>query len=204
MSEDPRDGFRPPHPGMLLDDIIPEYDAASRHSTFVSAEPPEVYRVARAADFGRGWLVRLLMGVRAAPALTLAVLGGRRSLRVPAAGAAAVGAVRFTLIDEKPGEEFVLGIMGRFWQPTGGLVPADAGRLRQLPGPGLAQGIWNFRVEPSGEGSLLSTETRVRCGDEAARVSFLRYWRFIRPASGLIRRSMLRQIKLSVRGIHRV
>jgi hypothetical protein len=105
--------------------------------------------------------------------------------------------VRFTVIDEKPGEEFVLGIMGRFWQLTGGVVPASAERLRQLPGPGLAQGIWNFRVEPSGQGTLLSTETRVRCGDEAARVSFLRYWRIIRPASGLIRGSMLRQIRRS-------
>ncbi len=180
---------------MLLDDIIPEYDAASRHSTFVAAEPSVVYRVARAADLGRNWLVRLLMGVRAAPTLTLVALGGRRSVPVRTAGAPAMGALRFTLIDEKPGEEFVLGIMGRFWQLSGGLVPADAGRLRRLPDPGLAQGIWNFQVEPSGEGSLLSTETRVRCGDEAARISFLRYWRFIRPASGLIRRSMLRQVR---------
>ena len=188
---------------MLLDDVIPEYDAASRYSTFVSAEPPAVYRVARAADLGQGWLVRLLMGVRAAPALTMAVLGGRRSLPARAVGAPAMGALRFTLIDEKPGEEFVLGIMGRFWQLTGGVVPADAGRLRQLPDPGLAQGIWNFRVEPSAEGTLLSTETRVRCGDEAARISFLRYWRFIRPASGLIRRSMLRQIRRSAESTKR-
>ena len=189
---------------MLLDDIIPEYDAASRHSTFVAAEPSAVYRVARAADLGEGWLVRVLMGVRAAPALTLAALRGRSSFPTRAGGAPAVGALRFTLIDEKPGEEFVLGIMGRFWQLTGGLVPADAERLRQLPGPGVAQGIWNFRVEPSGEGTRLSTETRVRCGDEAARISFLRYWRFIRPASGLIRRSMLRQLRRAAESGHRV
>jgi hypothetical protein len=137
------------------------------------------------------------MAVRSAPAFTAAALRGQRSLPSRASAAHTVGAARFTLIDEKPGEEFVLGIMGRFWRLTGGLVPAGAERLRQLPGPGVAQGIWNFRVDPSGEGSLLSTETRVRCGDEATRISFLRYWRVIRPASGLIRISMLRQVRRS-------
>ena len=182
---------------MLLDDIIPEYDAASRHSTFIEASPSTVYRAARTADLGRGWVVRILMAVRTAPALTVAALRGKVSVPTPAADAPAVGAARFTLIDEKQGEEFVLGIMGRFWQLTGGVVPASAERLRQLPEPGLAQGIWNFRVVPSGEGSLLSTETRVRCGDDATRTSFLRYWRVIRPASGLIRSSMLRQVRRS-------
>jgi hypothetical protein len=182
---------------LLLDDIIPDYDAASRHSTFIAASPSTVYRVARSADLGRGWLVRLLMAVRSAPALTAAALRGQHSLPTRAAGAYTVGAARFTVIDENPGEEFVLGIMGHFWRLTGGVVPAGAERLRQLPGPGLAQGILNFLVEPSGEGSLLSTETRVRCGDEATRISFLRYWRLIRPASGLTRISMLRQVRRS-------
>lgn len=173
---------------MLLDEIIPEYDVASRHRTVIAASPPTVYRVARNADLGRGWVVRLLMGARMAPGLAVAALGGHRL---------AVRAARFTLMDERPGEEFVLGIMGRFWRLTGNVVPATAEQLRQLPEPGLAQGFWNFRVDPHGEGTMLSTETRVRCGDDASRTRFLSYWRVIRPASGMIRKSMLRQLRRS-------
>jgi len=181
----------------LLDQIIPDFDVASRHSTAITASPPEVYRVARTADLGRSWVVRLLMGARTAPALALAALRGRRSRPGRATDGPAVGAVRFTLIAEKQGEEFVLGLMGRFWQLNGGLVPAGAERLRQPPDPGLVQGFWNFRVVPHSGGSVLSTETRVRCGDDVTRARFLTYWRVIRPASGMIRRSLLRQIRRS-------
>ena len=106
-----------------------------------------------------------------------------------------MGAAKFTLIAEAPGEEFVLGIMGRFWTPSGGLVGASAERFLQPPPAGLAQGVWNFRVRPSGPGTELSTETRVRCGDAATRRQFTRYWRVIRVGSGWIRGSMLRQIR---------
>jgi hypothetical protein len=39
---------------------------------------------------------------------------------------------------------------------------------------------------------ILTTETRVRCTDPAIRRAFLRYWRVIRPFSGLVRREALR------------
>ena len=103
----------------------------------------------------------------------------------------------FTVVAERPGEEIVLGIMGRFWTPTGHVVAAEPARFRSAPPPGLAQGFWNLRVEPTAGGTLLSTETRVRCGDPDTRRRFLRYWRVIRPGSGLIRRSLLRRIKSS-------
>jgi hypothetical protein len=38
---------------------------------------------------------------------------------------------------------------------------------------------------------VLATETRVAALDDAARRSFARYWRLIRPFSGLIRRRWL-------------
>ena len=154
---------------------------ASRHAIWIAAFPARVYEVARNADLGRPWPVRLLMGIRSIPAW----LATRRW----------VGAAGFTLIAEAPGEEFVLGIMGRFWTPSGGLVPATPDTFRRPPPTGLAQGIWNFRVSPRADGTELSTETRVRCGDEATRRHFRRYWRIIRIGSGLIRGSMLRDIR---------
>lgn len=133
-----------------------------------------------------------MMGLRAVPAV-LATVARRRHLEP--AHQKPVGRVSFTVVAESAGEEFVLGIMGRFWTATGGVVAADADRFRHPPQAGLAQGVWNFRVTPSGAGTLLTTETRVRCGDPTTRRQFTRYWRIVRSGSGLIRRSMLRHIR---------
>ena len=46
-------------------------------------------------------------------------------------------------------------------------------------------------------GTELTTETRVLCADAGARRRFLPYWYLIRPASGMIRRVMLREIRRS-------
>jgi len=181
----------------LLDDLLPDYDARSRHTIWVAAQSASVYEAARGADLGQPLLVRSLMGLRVAPSWIAAVFWGRRPEVNPRSGRRSVGAVGFTLVGEVPGEEFVLGIMGRFWTPTGGVVAASADRFRQMPPAGLAQAVWNFRVAPSGGGTDLSTETRVRCGDAATRRQFMRYWRIIRLGSGLIRRSMLRHIRIS-------
>lgn len=175
--------------------MLPTYDVASRHLIRVAAGLDQVYAAARHADLGRPWPVRLLMGIRALPALAGTRLRGRRPVAEATIEQWRVGAAAFTLIAEAPGREFVLGIMGRFWTPTGGLVAASAERFREPPPSGLAQAVWNFRVEPHGTGTQLSTETRVRCADTATRRQFARYWRVIRPGSGLIRRSMLRQIR---------
>ena len=161
----------------------------------VAAGPTQVYAAARHADLGRPWPIRVLMGIRALPAWPGTVLCGSQPVVEATIERRRVGAAAFTLIAEAPGIEFVLGIMGRFWTPTGGLVTANADRFREPPPAGLAQAVCNFHVERQGVGTVLSTETRVRCADAATRRQFARYWRVIRLGSGLIRRSMLRQIR---------
>lgn len=53
----------------------------------------------------------------------------------------------------------------------------------------------NFLVTPEGDGSRLSTETRVYANTDSARRRFAVYWRVIHPGSDIIRRSWLRAIK---------
>ncbi|CAN5708599.1 hypothetical protein BH18ACI5_BH18ACI5_01810 [soil metagenome] len=107
-----------------------------------------------------------------------------------------VGRIPFTLLAEDPGREFVFGLMGQFWTPTGRIVKGvTAETFRSPPVRGTAQAMWNFRIEPCEAGSRLLTETRVRCADDDSRRQFLRYWRVVRIGSSMTRWSMLRQIR---------
>lgn len=117
-----------------------------------------------------------------------------RNLDRIAAGGLVVGA-GFGLAGTFASSWHVQASLWATWTPTGGVVRTNVDGFRQLPPAGLAQGVWNFRVEPSGTGTKLTTETRVRCADAATRRQFLRYWRIMRLGSGLIRRSMLRHIR---------
>jgi hypothetical protein len=51
-----------------------------------------------------------------------------------------------------------------------------------------------FRLEPTRQGTFLSTETRVVATDARTRRAFAAYWFLIRPGSGAIRRELLRVV----------
>jgi hypothetical protein len=99
-------------------------------------------------------------------------------------------------VAERPGEELVLGTVGRFWQLAAELRDASAADFARPLEPGLARAAWNFRVVDAGPGNTeLSTETRVQCADAATRRRFRVYWAMVGPASGWIRREILRLIR---------
>jgi hypothetical protein len=87
-------------------------------------------------------------------------------------------------------------VAGRFWRPVGNVLPFDRETFRGAVPAGLARAVWSFEVEDAGDGrTLLSTETRVVCGDAASRRKFRLYWLVVRPFSGWIRIVMLRAIR---------
>jgi hypothetical protein len=181
---------------MLIDDHLPRADFAERHALRVHAPPERVYEAARRLDLTGSMLVRTLFALRSVPALLT---------RRPDRGERALGTTMdrllrngFILLDERPPHEFVLGLVGRFWTPAGGIVRIDPAEFAVFDQPGMAVAAWNFTVLPTDEGSLVATETRVRCTDDAARRSFARYWRVVRPFSGLIRMEALRAIRRTV------
>lgn len=102
----------------------------------------------------------------------------------------------FTLLGERPGEEVVLGTIGRFWRLRGALGPATRrGFAAGLP-PGVARAAWQFQVTDAGGGkTALTTETRVQCADAATRRRFRLYWAVVGTASGWIRREILRAVR---------
>lgn len=175
-----------------IDSFAPSPDAVETHSINIAASPEAVYRALWTADLGGSFVIKLLLALRSLPEFVLH--GSRpRNQRVTLQTLIDSG---FGVLVEKPGEEIVLGVTGKFWRPTGNLSPFRREDFEQPVPPGIARAAWNFSVSESRNGlTILSTETRVTCGDVASRRKFRLYWFFVRPFSGLIRRLMLRAVR---------
>ena len=177
---------------MLIDSFAPNPDEVEVHSIAIDASPETVHRAIWTADLGGSLIIKLLMGLRSLPESIL-----RRGCVPPRNRAISLQTIidsGFGLLADQP-DEIVLGVTGRFWRPTGNLSPFNRADFDQAVPPGLARGVWNFSIRPDGAGTILSTETRVTCGDPVSLRKFRRYWFFVRPFSGLIRLVMLRAVK---------
>jgi hypothetical protein len=180
-----------------LDSWLPAYEFAEHHERLVRAPVAAVHRALHETDVARIPLMRALMALRTLPALVLAPRAAlerlRRSRAEPRSlGIAAVGG--FVLLADEP-HELVLGLTGRFWRAAGEVLTSDAATFRDPPPPGYARAAMNFLLTPGSEnGTLLETDTRIHCADEASRRAFAWYWRAIRLGSGAIRHAMLRAI----------
>ena len=178
---------------MLIESFAPNPDAVERHSTVINASAKEVNSVLWTADLGGSLIIKLLMGLRSLPEFILRP--GRVPPRKRAITLQTVIDSGFGILANQP-EEIVLGVTGKFWRPTGNLSPFKREDFDRPVSPGLARGVWNFSLKEDGRGrTILSTETRVVCGDDLSRRKFRVYWLFVRPFSGLIRLLMLRAVK---------
>ena len=102
----------------------------------------------------------------------------------------------FSLLEERPDEELLLGTVGRFWRARGELCATSADRFCEPAPPGTAKAAWNFAVSTRADGATeLRTETRVLCADAVTRRRFGAYWMLIKPFSGLIRQEMLAAVR---------
>jgi hypothetical protein len=177
---------------MLIDSFAPNPDAVEVHSIAIDASPETVHRAIRTADLGGSLIIKLLMGLRSLPEFI------RRSGCVPPRNQKITLQTMidsgFGLLAEAP-DEIVLGVNGKFWRPTGNLTPFNRADFDREVSAGTARGVWNFSLKPNGARTILSTETRVTCGDPVSLKKFRRYWFFVRPFSGLIRLVMLRTVK---------
>lgn len=178
---------------MLLEAFAPTPDASESHSIEIAAPPPAVYRALWTADLGRSPIVTVLFALRSLPTLfsTRTKASFRQELTLQALIEAGFGCLA-----EEPEREIVLGVSGRFWRPTGNLEPFAREAFSGPVPRGMAQAVWNFSLLPAGDhGTILSTETRITCGDAASRFKFRLYWLVVRPFSGLIRVVMLRAVR---------
>jgi len=150
-----------------LDAFLPAYDFSTRHAVAVAVDPARADRALREVTFKEVPLVRALLVARGL---------GLRSAEDTVLGAMVP---RATVLEDVPGEGVVLTLSGQFW------------RLRGRGPEAPATAVIDFRALP---GSL-ATETRVHVPDPVSRRKFGRYWRIVRPFSGLIRMVVLRAAK---------
>lgn len=178
---------------MLIDSFAPNPDAVEAHSIAIAAPPETVYRALWTADLGGSLIIKVLLGLRALPELVLhGGHGLRRDRKITLQTVIDSG---FGILAREP-QEIVLGVTGKFWRPTGNLMPFERESFAGAVPPGVARAVWNFIIKETSLGkTILSTETRVICGDRASRRKFRAYWFFVRPFSGLIRLLMLRAVK---------
>jgi hypothetical protein len=178
-----------------LDSWLPAYEFCEHHERLVRAPASAVRRALHELDGSRIPLVRALMTLRALPGLVVAPRATLARMRAPrAAGLLGLASIGFTLLHDDE-REIVVGLTGRFWRPQGEVVVSDPATFRDAPPPGCARAATNFLLTPRGEGeTLVATDTRIHCADEAARRAFAWYWRAIRLGSGAIRHAMLRAI----------
>jgi len=174
-----------------LDELLPHYDFEEVHSRRVGASPAAALSAARAATPGEMPLVIVLYSLRSAPALLARGRALRRERGRPQWEQMLESDGFLAFVDEE--DEIVLGYAGQPWRLAGGIGAGvgSAGGWSEFSAPGYVKAVMNFRADSAGGGALLTTETRVLATDEATRRRFGRYWRLIRPGSGLIRRSWL-------------
>ena len=184
----------------LIDQYLPRFDVRETHRIRVRASPDATWAALRRADLARSPLVGALLVIRALPAALASGRAGLERLRRESVRHVTLDSFvgeGFRILEERPLEELLIGLEGRFWRPTGDLcTPSPDTFARATPPPGTARAVWNFTLRVIGPAECeLVTETRVLCADATARRRFLPYWWLIRPGSGLIRRALLTSIR---------
>ena len=167
---------------MQIDQFLPHYDVMARYETTVPASVKRAYAAARHLDMRESTIIRMLYRLRGMPARGLTLDG--------------MIDTGFVLLADDAGREIVLGLVGRFWTPSGYLEKVDAAGFAAFHQPGLAKVAFNIAFTPlSDTSSKVTTQTRVYCPDNTSRRRFRLYWMLISPFSGWIRKEWLRLIK---------
>ena len=176
----------------LLDTFLPRHQFSEMHRIRIAAAPGRVLDVVPQLDVADFPLAKLFLHLRALPARVAAWAGANTSARRVDA---TFGLHDFTVLGRDGDRECAFGLVGRFWEPTGGLIRVAADVFRGFSEPGVAMLFMTFIAEPDDAGTLLTTRTCVHCPDEATRRRFAPYWYLIRVPSGLIRRMLLQRIR---------
>ncbi len=181
-----------------LDQFIPKPRLTQIDEVEVGAPAARAFERARCFDIAGSPLARALFTLRAVPDRLTGKATAPPTIRLdeiprtPNPG--------FMVLDEQPGRSFVIGAIGRFWEPdiTFREVPFD--QFASFVEPGWGKVAWELRCEPRGaEATRIVLELRV----DASWRRQQRYFALIGPFSHLLRRHMLGMLERELGSLDR-
>lgn len=180
----------------VLTELVPDATSGNVASVEIAASPEQVWRALHELTLGECRVTGALIAIRSIPA-AVTRRGAFRRRRSGSPAPTVLGAMvsnRFTELHSVPPQMIVLGVIGQFWRPSGGVdvVIGDVQAFKDFAESGYVKSAIGFFVEPLESGSRLTTETRNQPTDEEAARRFARYWRAVGWGSRLTRYDMLR------------
>src|SRR5215470_807575 len=158
----------------------------------INAAPDRIWECLKTLDINRSPISRALFALRRLPA-------GRSSNAFPlTVDKMTLGG--FIPLGERPSDELLLGLIGKPWSARYSARTVQPTEFKSFSEDGFAKMVWNFKLGGEARPFRLSTESRVRCADEASRRKFKLYWNFIWPFSGFIRMELLRLVRDCAQG----
>lgn len=186
-------GDQPAPTTVTVDDVMPAYHFAMRHSRLIAASPEATWRALHEVGLKDMPVARVLSALRAFP---IKLLKRDRSKFVSRNMPYLSRPPVPVLVNDRP-RRLILAGMRKPWQPGGGPAAIGAPDLNGFVAfdeKGWTKLTLEYRLEPHWNSTRLITETRVWATDERTRRVFSLYWLLVRPGGGLLRRSMLKQI----------
>lgn len=169
----------------LIDWYLPEYDYKTSHSLTLKASPSQVYQALLKQNLASSFWSRLLFRLRGLPT-------GQINLNQ-------IQQLGFIPLAQIKNREFLLGIVGKFWRPTGFLQRLSPEEFLAFEKDGYAKAVWEFHLNALGpKSTYLSTETRIKCLGKHARRWFGLYWATIEPFSSQIRKAFLESVAKTI------
>jgi len=197
----------PPAAPLMLDWLLPEFDATIVEHRVVEGDPEAIYRAITTVDMAEipkhYAAVRVLLAARgAAERLVNALLGRPTPAPVPE------GALRlrdmpehgdWVKLADDPPDEFAFGVVGRFWGGETVWETIDADHFVAFDEPAFAKIACSISLRPYGTAhTLVSYEARTQALDPESRAHFLRYWRVVRPGVAIVMRAFLNAVAKEV------
>ena len=189
---------------MLIDRMLPTFDATIVEHSIIEAPPETVYRAVRDMDFMRihSPLMDAAMFVRSLPDKIAGKLGREISTKPPPsmrisgmldAGDDSVGLPGWIALGENPPHELAFGAVGKVWKADIEWKPIPPETFVEFDEPGFAKIAANFSLRSYGTNrTLLSYEARTAGTDDGARRKFFRYWRVVRRFVGVVMKAAVR------------
>ena len=194
---------------MLIERLMPSYNAVRAEHRVVPGDVVTVYDATRRADFIRAWresaAVRVMFAARGVGERVVSLIAGRAHREPPQPASMRLADMPthgdWVLLGEDPPHEIAFGVVGRFWGGETVWAQIDAADFEAFAKPGFGKIACSFSLRPYGTGQTLVTyECRTLATDENARRGFMRYWRPLAPFIGVVMRSQLRVIEAETAG----